>query len=117
MARIEIELNVKVKVAVEDHAEWAVDYGLVDDSPAGVEADVRTYFGSGHLADELRSRPGQGSLVWKVTEASDAIASIRVIDVEPSPARVAMEARQAAQREQLAHHHAQQRAEFDRANA
>ena len=79
MARIELTVEIKVKIVVEDTAAWAVDYGLADDSPAAIEADVRDYFGHGGLGDELRNRPGAASLSYKVKDVTDELATIRTI--------------------------------------
>lgn len=84
MARIELTVEIKVKVVVEDTAQWAVDYGLEDDSSAAVEADVRDYFGGGGLADEIRNRPGRNTLPYKIVDVTDELTASRIVGVASS---------------------------------
>lgn len=79
MASIEVTVEIKAKIVVPDHKAWAVDYGLEDDSPAAVEADVRDYFGGGGLADELRNRPERSGLTYRLKDVRDELTSVRIV--------------------------------------
>lgn len=77
MAKIQVELNVKLKIVVDDHTDWAVDYGLSDDSVEAVRADVESYFSHDGISDGLRNDPNKRSLSYRIIEARDDVVSVK----------------------------------------